>query len=120
MMTVLQVSETLAEAIRYEAETRAQSIEDFLAIVLRRERTLADRRKIEEEQDWWLSLPLSERARYEGEFVAVHKRTLIDHDRDELALRRRVRSKYEKTAVLLMPAEGPREIRIVSPRLERE
>ena len=119
-MTILQVSETLAEAIRYEAETRAQSVEDFLAIVLRRERTLADRRKIEEEQDWWLSLPLSERAKYEGQFVAVHNRRLLDHDRDELALRRRVRSEYKKTAVLLMPAEGPREIRIVSPRLERE
>jgi hypothetical protein len=35
-------------------------------------------------------------------------------------LRRRVRGKYEKAAVLLMPAEGPREIRIVSPQLERE
>ena len=119
-MTVLQVSETLAEAIRYEAETRDQSIEDFLAIVLRRERTLADRRKIEDEQDWWLSLPLSERAQYEGQFVAVHNRRLIDYDRDELALRRRVRGKYEKAAVLLMPAEGPREIRIVSQQLERE
>jgi hypothetical protein len=119
-MTVLQVSETLAEAIRYEAETRDQSIEEFLAIVLRRERTLADRRKIEDEQDWWLSLPLSERATYGGQFVAVHNRRLIDHDRDELALRHRVRNKYQRTAVLLMPAEGPREIRIISPRLERE
>lgn len=107
-MTVLQVSETLAEAIRYEAETRDQSIEEFLAIVLRRERTLADRRKIEEEQDWWLSLPLSERAKYEGQFVAIHDRKLIDHDKDESALRRRVRNKYQRTAVLLMPAEGPR------------
>lgn len=119
-MTVLQISETLAEAIRYEAETRSQSIEDFLAIVLRRERTLADRRKIADEQDWWLSLPLSERAQYEGEFVAVHNRRLIDHDRDEWALRRRVRSKYGKTAVLLMPGDGPREVRIVSPRLEQQ
>jgi len=119
-MTVLQVSETLAEAIRYEAETRSQSVEDFLTIVLRRERTLADRRKIEEEQDWWMSLPLSERARYEGQFVAVHDRKLIDYDEDELALRRRVRSKYGKTPILLMPGGGPREVRIVSPRLERE
>jgi len=118
-MTVLQVSKTLAEAIHYEAESRAQSIEDFLTTALRRERTLADRRKIEDEQDWWLSLPLSERVKYEGQFVAVHNHALIDHDKDALALQRRVRARYGRLAVLLMPAEGPREIRIISPRLER-
>ncbi|HKZ86507.1 MAG TPA: hypothetical protein VJ793_22995 [Anaerolineae bacterium] len=71
-MTPLQVSDELAREISHEAESRGLPIEDFLKSVIRRERTLADRRKIEQEQTWWLGLPLNERAMYEGKFVAVH------------------------------------------------
>ena len=119
-MTSLQVSDELADEIRQEAEARGLPVEAFLRSAVRRERTLAERRKIEQEQDWWLKQPLSERARYEGEFVAVHNQTLVDHDKDENSLRSRIRAKYGKTSVLIMPAEGPREIRIFSPRLVRE
>jgi len=45
---------------------------------------------------------------------------LIDHDEDEAALHRRVRAKYGKAAILIMPANGPRDIYIRSPRLVRE
>ena len=116
-MTPLQISDELAREIWNEAEMRGLPVEDFLRAVIRRERTLADRRKIEQEQAWWLSLPLSERAKYAGQCVAVHDQTLIDYDPDETALHRRIRAKYGKTAVLIMPADGPREIRILSPRL---
>jgi len=57
-MTPLQISDELAQEIWGEAETRGLPVEDFLRSVIRRERTLADRRKIEQEQAWWLSLPL--------------------------------------------------------------
>ena len=116
-MTPLQISDELAQEIQSEAETRGLPIEDFLKTVIRRERTLADQDKIEREQTWWLSLPLSERAKYEGKFIAVHNQTLVDYDQDGEALHQRIRAKYSKTAVLIMPAEGPREIRIFSPRL---
>lgn len=119
-MTPILVSDELAETLQNEAEARGQAIEDFLKSVLRRERTLADRQKIEDEQAWWLSLPMSERAAYDGEYVAVHNRTLIDHDRSREALHRRVRSLYGKTAVLIMPAEGPRELYFRSPRLAQK
>jgi hypothetical protein len=71
---------------------------------------MSDRRKIEREQGWRLSLPLSERAKYEGAFVAVYNHQLVDHDIDQIALYRRVRERYGNTAVLIMPAEGHREI----------
>lgn len=119
-MTILQISDELAQEIISEADVRGLPLEDFLRAVIRRERTLADRRKIEQEEAWWLSLPLSERAQFEGKFVAVHEQRLVDSDPDEDALYRRVRAKYGKTAVLVMPASGPKEIRILSPRLVRE
>lgn len=116
-MTPLQVSDELAQTIQTEAATRGLTIENFLRSVILRERTLANRRKIEQEQEWWLNLPLSKRAKYEGKFVAVHNKQLIDHDKDENALGKRIRAKYGNTPILIMPAEGPREVRIFSPRL---
>ena len=48
------------------------------------------------------------------EFIAVHDKAVLDHDRDEEALRKRIRARYGKTPVLIAPAEGRREFRIVS------
>lgn len=117
-MAVLQVSEDLVQTIQNEATTRGLTIESFLHGAVARERTLSDRRKIEREQGWWLSLPLSERAKYEGQYVAVHNHQLVDHDLDKIVLYKRVRARYGNTAVLIMPAEGPQEIVIRSPRIE--
>jgi len=119
MTTTLQISENLATTIQHEAKTRGLSIEEYLSAAVRRERTLAARQKIEQEQEWWLSLPLSERAKYEGKFIAVHNQILVDHDLDENALSKRIREKYRNTSVLIMPAEGPKEIHIYSPRMVR-
>ncbi len=120
MTTILKISDELAQEIWNEAETYGLPVEDLLRTAIRRERTLANRRKIEEEQTWWLNLPLSKRAKYEGKFVAVHNKTLVDHDQNETALHQRIRAKYGNTAILVMPAEGPREIRILSPRMVQE
>ncbi len=109
---VLQISEELVGVIQKEAKTRGKTVEDFLKSAIQRERTLAERQKIEQEQEWWVSPPLTKRANYEGEFVAVHNKKLVDHDKNETKLYTRVREKYGKIPILVMPAEGPREIRI--------
>lgn len=114
-MTNLHISEQLAQAIQTEAAEREQTIEDFLQSVLRREKTLANRRKITQEQAWWMQLPLRERAKYEGEYVAIYQKKLIDHDPDRRSLATRVRKDFHDLPVLIMPAEGPREIWIHSP-----
>ena len=119
-MTTLQVSDELGREIFTEAKIQGLPVEEFLRRAIRRERTVADRRKIEQEQAWWLSRPLSECARYEGKFVAVHNQSLIDIDEDEAALHRRIRAKYGKVAILIIPADGPREIHVHSPRPVRE
>ncbi|MGD2206358.1 MAG: DUF5678 domain-containing protein [Anaerolineae bacterium] len=116
-MAILQVSEELIGEIQHEAATRGLDVEEFLRAAIQRERTLADRRKIEREQAWWLALSLGERARYEGKLVAIHNQRVVDHDESERALYQRVRARYGQTPVLIIPAEGPREIRVYSPRL---
>ena len=38
---------------------------------------------------------------YLGEWVAIHRQELVDHDRDRVALYRRIRSRYGRTSVLI-------------------
>ena len=58
-------------------------------------------------------------ARYAGEYVAIYQGQLIDHDRDELALLRRLDAQYPNEVVLMKqvrPLPEP-ELRFRSPRL---
>lgn len=119
-MKVLTVSDELATEIEAEAEARGVAVEALLKQAIRRERTLAERKKIEREQAWWLEQPLTERAKYSGKYVAVHNQVFIDADKDKIVLSRRIRARFGKTPVLIMPAEGPREIQYYSSHLVRE
>ena len=119
-MVTLTLTDELALAIKEEAEKRGLSVEDYLRFTVKRERTLSARQKMEQEQTWWFTLPLRKRAKYQGEFVAVHEKKVIDHDKDETILYKRIRKTYGKTPVLVMPAEGPREIHMYSPRIVRQ
>ena len=112
----LQISDELARTIEKTAEAQGKTVEDFLRPVFQRERMSAERKKIETEQEWWTNLPLTERAKYEGEYVAIHNRELVDHDSNVDKLYSRVREKYGKTPVLIMSADGPPEVQIFSSR----
>jgi len=116
-MVALKVSDDLGRMIQDEAKTRGLSVEEYLETTVQREKTITARQKIEQEQKWWLGQSLSERARYEGECVAVHNQALVDHDKDKAKLYKRIRSRYGNIPVLIMPAEGSQEIRIFSPRV---
>jgi len=114
-MATLQISDELAQTIQIEAVDAGLSPEKYLERAVRRERTLAMRRRIEQEQAWWMQQPLRERAKYEGKTVAIYQQTIIDCDEDRNRLAQRIRSRLGNQPVLLIPAEGPREITIYSP-----
>lgn len=118
-MTDLHMPTDLAEEIRREAEAEGVTAEALLADAWRHYRTAAQRKKIQAEMEWWQNLPDNQRAQYAGEYIAVHGRQVVDHDADRVRLHQRIRERYGHTAVLIIPADGPREIRILSPRLER-
>ena len=118
-MSEIILGEPLASQIRREAESRGIGVESLIETALRHYRFQSQREKIDTESDWWRTVSSEIRARYAGEYVAVHNKEVVDHDRDEEVLRKRIRAKYGKTAVLLTPAEGRPELRIVSTRLAR-
>ena len=111
-MTDLPISESLAQQLKETAEEKGLSVAAYLGEMLWKERAQRQRSKIQQEQSWWLSQPLSRRARYEGRHVALHNRQVVDSDVDVDALHCRVRSRYGAMAVAIIPAEGPREFRI--------
>lgn len=118
-MSDIVLGEPLASQIRREAEAQGMAVEQLIEAALRRYRFAAQQAKINAEALWWRTASPDLRAQYAGEFVAVHNQQVVDHDRDEERLRKRIRARYGKTAVLLTPAEERRELRIVSTRLSR-
>jgi hypothetical protein len=72
--------------------------------------------KLDAEARWWRGVSADKREPYAGEYVAVRQQEVVDHDRDEEALRRRVRARFGKMAVLISPSEARREWRMVSTR----
>lgn len=57
---------------------------------------------------------------YLGQYVAIHNCELIDHDTDLVVLRRRIRQRFGRMAILLRQVTPERELReliLRSPRL---
>ena len=118
-MSKIILSEPLASQIRQEAKALGVDIEKYLESVLRHHRFHSQQAKVAAEAEWWSLQSEEVKARYAGEFVAIHQQAVIDHDKDEDVLRKRIRTGYGKTAILLTPAEGSRHYWIVSTRMVR-
>ncbi len=118
-MAEIVLGEPLASHIREAAAAQGIPVENLIEAALRQYAFQAQRAKLDVEARWWRGLPPERRAPYAGEFVAVHRQDVVDHDPDEDVLRRRVRTRYGRLAVLIAPAEGRREWRLVSTRVAR-
>ncbi|MBI5566973.1 MAG: hypothetical protein HY870_18895 [Chloroflexi bacterium] len=116
-MGEIVLHEPLASQLRHEAEAEGLPVEHLIEAALRQYRFQAQRKKLTAEAAWWQSVGPEMQAQFTGEFVAVHQRAVIDHDGDETALRQRVRARFPKTAVLIAPAQGRRELRMISSML---
>ena len=115
-MSEMIVSEPLASRIRQEAQSQGIEVEQLLEAALRHYRFKAQRDKLIAEATWWRSQPDDVRQKYAGEFVAIYHQSVIDHDRDEDVLLKRVRAEIGKKVILITPSLGRREMRITSTR----
>jgi hypothetical protein len=118
-MSEIVLGEPLASQIREAAEAQGMAVENLIEAALRQYRFQAQQAKLDAEAQWWRGVTQSVRASYNGEYVAVHNHEVVDHDADEEILRRRIRARFGKVAVLISPSEGRREWRVVSTRLTR-
>ena len=118
-MSEIVLHEPLASQLRQEAEAEGLPVENLIEAALRHYRFQAQRKKLAGETAWWQSADADLHTQFAGEFVAIHRQSVIDHDQDEVALRQRVRARFPKTAVLITPAQGQRELRMISTRLSQ-
>ncbi|MDW8326284.1 MAG: hypothetical protein RMK99_06930 [Anaerolineales bacterium] len=117
-MSELVLHDPLASEVRRMAEIEGTTAEQIVAEAVRQYRAAARERKIRAEAEWWRNAAPELRARYAGQFVAVHERQVIDADPDQLQLYYRLRARYGDTPILLTPANEPEEIRIISTHQE--
>jgi hypothetical protein len=118
-MTEIVLGEPLASHIRETAEAEGVPVENLIEAALRHYSFQSQRAKLDAEARWWRAVSSDSRAPYAGEYVAVHHQAVVDHDPDEAVLRRRIRARFGKVAVLISPEEGRREWRVGSTRLAR-
>lgn len=129
---IVSIPETLYRQARALAHARRQSTDAVIAEVLAQGLTSDPSAtaipSIEEEAAMTREIAAYQNmhgelfAAHRGKFVAVFGGQLVDHDADETALLRRIDTRYPDEVVLLRRV-GPlpeRELRVRSPRLERE
>ncbi len=79
------------------------------------------RTQLADEAAYWYARSAAERVPYAGQYVAVFKHTVVDHDLDRRALYVRVRQCWPDSPVLLIEAttQQPPEFTVLSPLRER-
>ncbi|MCS6909139.1 MAG: hypothetical protein NZM11_01000 [Anaerolineales bacterium] len=116
-MSELVLHDPLASEVRRMAEIEGTTAEQIVAEAVRQYRAAARERKIRAEAEWWRNAAPELRARYAGQFVAVHERQVIDHDTDENLLFERVQERWPGAAVLITAATGRPEVHIRHPQV---
>lgn len=118
-MIDLSLPDKLVEDIRLSAESEGIPVADWLENAIRHSRYMTQRGVVSAEAEAWRAAPPEVRDQYQGEYVAVLRGEVVDHDVDRVALYQRVDSRYGNIPVLITPAEGRLPVRVVSTRLER-
>ncbi len=118
-MVAFSLTEKLASDIQWEAELQGLQVEQLLTKALRYQQQLYRSQRLKDELSWYEFQPLDYRAQFVGEFVAVYNHAVVDHDSDRHTLNQRISEEYGPIPILVIPAEGPREIRVYSPKVEQ-
>jgi hypothetical protein len=120
----ISISQTLYRRVRELARLRKRPVDDVLeaAITLAEAALLPaadEEAAMAHEEAAYRAMHAELMAQYAGEYVAIHQGWLIDHDRDELALLRRLDAHYSDDVVLMKQVRllPESELRFRSPRL---
>ncbi|MDE3090556.1 MAG: hypothetical protein KGJ80_14340 [Chloroflexota bacterium] len=118
---VVSISESAMNDLNEMVKLESAPLEEVLTRAVTHYRHELGHRKIEVEVEAYRRKHPRLRARYLGEYIAMHNGRVVDHDRDGSALYWRVRSRFARTPVLVRQVtdEPGRVIRTHGLRLER-
>lgn len=108
------VREAKAAAAR-EGRTLGSWVSDRLARASRTASAPGKAGAVRDDLAWYEANKARFERRYPGEYVAIVRRSVVDHDRDFEALARRVFTRFG-TRSICMPRVGRSEVRVRSPR----
>lgn len=64
--------------------------------------------RLEDQQMYWYSLPMEERQKYRGQYVAVHSQQVVDSDTDQRSLYLRIHKQFGADPVMIVHADWPK------------
>lgn len=100
-MPTITLDPTLYRWVEQAAQETQTTPEEVLVEALRRHLWELDRRKIAEESKAYRRQHADLKARYLGQYIAMLKGEVVDHDADFQALWQRVRQRFGRTPVLI-------------------
>ena len=108
-MPTLAVEPELYKRVQRAALERKSSIDELLADAVRMYLWELDRRKISEESKVYRQRHAELKSKYLGQYIAMRDGQVVDHDADFLALRQRVRQRFEQLPVMITLVEDTPE-----------
>ena len=121
MPTITLQEPSLVEEVQRVTEQEGLDMASFLAEAVRRHLATYRQKRIAVETEAWYRLPVAERNKYQGKYVAVYQGQVVDSDPDRLALYYRVREQFGRQTILITKG-GDQPIpvyRVRSPRRGR-
>ncbi len=109
-MDVIVLRSDLREILEKDAEQETKTINDIVNEAVEHYLRKQQQVKLDQEITAYEIMHSKLQQKYVGQWVAVHKQKLVDHDSDGSALYQRIRAKYGRTSVLIRQvAEQPIE-----------
>jgi hypothetical protein len=108
-MPTVAVEPKLYSRVEEAALEYQVSIDEILTTALRLYLWELDRRQISKESAIYRQRHAELKARYLGQYIAMHKGQVVDHDTDFQALRQRIRQRFGRTPVMIALVEDVAE-----------
>lgn len=112
-MPTVAIGPILYQRVEQAALESQMSTGEMFNQALRRYLWDLDRRKIAEESKAYRRQHAELKARYLGQYIAMHKGQVVDHDPDFQTLRQRVRQQFGRTAVMITLVEEAAEPELI-------
>ena len=111
---------TLVWQVERLADRMIQPVEHVLELAVRRYFDVMEQETIHDETEAFWAMHEELRKPYAGQYVAVYRGNVVDHDGDVSRLERRMRERFGLLPVLIAPVEPalPRELQWRGGRME--
>lgn len=121
-MTQLAVSDTVISMLKHVAEARGTTTQNLAEQAIRDFLEHDTERQLQQEADAYRAMHGSLLPAYGGQYVAIYRGQMIDHDADQLALYLRIDQRFPNDPVLIRQVlPDPEEVYTFrSPTIETE